>query len=366
MEGFNDITFGLYVRNGVLLETGENVGISYVVDDIIFNIVEAEAENVTAHTYYGFSELLFQISQDGAVESIERILFRILNNEVDLSGIEALKKRNLGKCRRRKPEQAYYRLRAPKSRLTEPVCGRRGNVRSLGNNDISSWMDNTYCSEKLLCILTSKISKKVAVQVDKLLNSYNISHRIMCQHPSRYAHEYNVGYDHMTSRYGNYNTIVSYRIDIARADILSLDAIACIIRMGLGDALASRNATILSPVIIADCIPEFRIWVKCRQKDSAVIRDMVIKCINYCIGIADRCSIQTIIDRMHDEYINIISDQVELNKIAGWNCLYNIFDEIPMSREVICRNVTMESIATQYEMFFKYGTPQVYMFRSYA
>lgn len=93
MEGFNDITFGLYVRNGVLLETGENVGISYVVDDIIFNIVEAEAENVTAHTYYGFSELLFQISQDGAVESIERILFRILNNEVDLSGIEALKKR---------------------------------------------------------------------------------------------------------------------------------------------------------------------------------------------------------------------------------------------------------------------------------
>ena len=29
MEGFNDITFGLYVRNGVLLETGENVGISY-------------------------------------------------------------------------------------------------------------------------------------------------------------------------------------------------------------------------------------------------------------------------------------------------------------------------------------------------
>ena len=61
MEGYNDITFGLYVRNGVLLETGENVGISYVVDDIIFNIVEAEAENVTAHTYYGFSELLFQI-----------------------------------------------------------------------------------------------------------------------------------------------------------------------------------------------------------------------------------------------------------------------------------------------------------------
>lgn len=364
MEDFKNITFGLYVQNGVLLEMGENIGISYAVDDIIFNIIRKEAENTTAHTYYGFSELLFQISQDGAVESIERILFRILNNEVDSGDIEALKKRNLGKCRRRKLEQVYYRLRAPKSRLTEPVCGRRGNIRLLGNDDIFKWMHSTYCNEKLMCILTGEISKQVVAQSHELFDSYHIRHRIMCKYPCRYAHGYNAGRDYVASRYRDYNTIVSYKIDIAHTDILNLDAIACIIRMGLGYILSNRNAEILSPVIIADCIPEFRIWVMCKQRDSADIVDAVIRCINGCIGIASICDMNLIVDMVYNEYIDIIKNQVELNRFAGWSYLHNIFEEIPMSREAICRHVTMERIATQYEMFFKCGTPQVYMFRS--
>ena len=39
MEDFKNITFGLYVQNSVVLEMGENIGISYAVDDIIFNII---------------------------------------------------------------------------------------------------------------------------------------------------------------------------------------------------------------------------------------------------------------------------------------------------------------------------------------
>lgn len=151
---------GLYIQNGVLIEGSHQEGISYLLDDFLYNEICDEfsdlAEEIKTRTYYDFSEFVFVCKRKEINKILDR-LERFINNYhiTDQAYFKRLQKCAIKRCKKHKRRakdifnQQYYDC----ERLFDGIVGDAHTVAALTVEQLNAWFDLYWKNQAhFLCI----------------------------------------------------------------------------------------------------------------------------------------------------------------------------------------------------------------------
>ncbi len=161
-DSFADLTvIGIYYPNAFFEETQDNAGISYYLDQVIYEKLWAELQNaglksVSCKTHMGYSRILISVKPDFALKALQEIEKVLEGLTISCNDLPELSYKG------RYPmtaEQRYYLKRTPQS----PLSRRISNPKLIQPEKEVLQKLHTKNMEKAFIIITGVVPEKITV-----------------------------------------------------------------------------------------------------------------------------------------------------------------------------------------------------------
>lgn len=346
-------------------ETPNQLGISYAVDGLLFEIIADRLSSnkhikFTAHTFYGFSEYLIFAPCRCIAAAAETTLQILLNAKFDDRLLfEWQQFKSSQPVSRSDFDTAYYKTRCAKHRLAYPVSGNPQSILGVKLASLTAWYNQFYTADKVHICITGNFTPKIVQQLQFLrpLSTHPLQLPIQTDDPwtSISSSELNT-----TLPQENASLVISYPLSSQMTDILNGDALCCLIKRQLSGVLEKFGATLNLPMLILDVLPELRIHVNCHTKYLYILSESIISCIKTCARDIDSTTIDNIGKELMANYKNLYCDPADWNHFVGWNAIMGPWcDPVSLqSKKTFNKHVTLCGIR---QVLHSLGSPMCFV-----
>lgn len=311
---------GIYFPNGVMQENAENLGISYAVDGLLYEMLSDLNFKVSAHTFYGYSEFLLFLPWEKAATALKDAMNILLSPHFSPELLADWQAYQATQVKKRDGfDAAYYPARFPNSRFAKPIPGSAKDTQAHTIVGLAHWHHQFYTEAHLYACITGCVTHELIQQMMPLFSQNDIpsspsqkqwapatpGQAVLCPAPHR----------------GKLDLVVAYPVEVEPAEIWNWEGVCCAIRTKLEPVLSSVGGVLLGPLLVLDSPPELRIHVQCLAKYAPALSRQIVTAIRHSIEHIDQTEFERIRQNLMEAYGALSRDPVEWNRFLGWNAI---------------------------------------------
>lgn len=305
---------GIYYPNGVFCEDRENVGISYVLDHLLYdmlqcNIASYERCRILGHTYYGYSGYQVLCPSDKVDDIVERIDYLLYDDPWSDSNLSAwfeLRK----KTAHATPvpiENRYYSQCLPNEPLAKTISNRMNGVPSW--DKLCEWRTKYIHKNRIACYITGgsyeDISREDGVVFpDTVLPVFS---------PNKITFPKHIPWQRT-------NIIYSVPYSLTATNVLVSEAYCEMLRSKIASTINSQGGQFCSVAFYPDYVPELRIHFHIkRMHEWSAVQQVEHNLADFQDLSSKRISV--IKRRIYSFYCKMYENPIAWNSFAGYNLM---------------------------------------------
>lgn len=334
---------GIYFPNGVMQENAENLGISYAVDGLLYEMLSDLNFEGSAHTFYGYSEFLLFLPREKAVSSLKDAVNILLSPHFPPELLSDWQAYQVTRGNNRDGfDAAYYPARFPNSRFAKPISGSAKDIQAHTIAGLARWHRQFYTEAHLYACITGCVTHEMIQQMMPLFSQNDIPSLPKQRTSAAPAQAAPCPAPHR----GKLDLVVAYPVEVEPAEIWNWEGVCCAIRALLEPVLAPVGGVLRKPLLVLDSPPELRIRVQCLAKYAPALSSKIATVIRHSVEHIDHTEFERIRRELMESYGALSRDPVAWNRFLGWNAIMGPWYD-PKSiwhSDAFLDNVTLEGM----------------------